>query len=92
MDPSAQLRFRPILEQRLRDLPGEDLIDETTAGELRRQRLRLEAALDRIERGFFGRCLQCGIVLPNRLLDQDPTVVHCGCERLKRKTQRFRMA
>lgn len=45
---------------------------------LRNEILRVEAALDRLDRGEFGLCFRCQIPLEPDRLDGDPTVVFCS--------------
>jgi DnaK suppressor protein len=41
------------------------------------QTRRIAAALERIEDGTFGECLDCGEDIPLRRLDLDPTIALC---------------
>ncbi|MGO9558105.1 MAG: TraR/DksA family transcriptional regulator [Acidimicrobiales bacterium] len=45
------------------------------------QRLdEIEAALERLEQGSYGRCASCGSAIGNLVLDADPLVTTCeGC-------------
>ncbi|MBZ9566961.1 MULTISPECIES: TraR/DksA family transcriptional regulator [Modicisalibacter] len=49
------------------------------AEEGRRQQtlLRIEAALERLDRGAFGECLVCGEWIAAKRLEWDPTVLKC---------------
>ena len=38
---------------------------------------RIEAALQRLEKGAFGRCLRCGEDIAKKRLEIDPTSFHC---------------
>ncbi len=42
---------------------------------------RIDAALERLVRGEYGYCRQCGRPIPLACLDADPTTTECGdCE------------
>ncbi len=43
----------------------------------RRELLRIEAALERVESGEYGHCLACGAPIPEARLDLDPAAVLC---------------
>ena len=43
----------------------------------RRELLRIEAALGRVESGEYGHCLACGAPIPEARLDLDPAAVLC---------------
>jgi DnaK suppressor protein len=43
----------------------------------RRELLRIDAALERLESGEFGHCLACGAAIPNARLELDPAAVLC---------------
>ena len=46
------------------------------------QRLKIAAALARMEEGEFGYCVECGEEIPRKRLDLDPTAAKCiGCAR-----------
>lgn len=49
------------------------------AGQVRRNqmRLRIAAALKRLEEGEFGYCIDCGESIPAKRLELDPTVPKC---------------
>ncbi len=38
----------------------------------------IEVALQRVERGEYGRCTACGATIDRRRLKADPAVVHCA--------------
>lgn len=40
--------------------------------------IAVEAALARIESGDYGRCVDCGTVIDDALLADNPLVAHCG--------------
>ncbi len=49
-----------------------------------RQMLLIEEALKRLERGEFGRCLQCGQEIPEKRLEVEPWARHCvRCQELE---------
>ena len=43
----------------------------------RAERLRIEAALERLADGTWGSCIECGEVIASARLDFDPTVALC---------------
>ena len=43
----------------------------------RRELLRIDAALERVETGEYGHCLACGAPIPEARLDLDPAAVLC---------------
>lgn len=50
-----------------------------SAGAARRQqqRRRLAAALERLEQGHYGRCLDCDVLIPEGRLEIDPAAERC---------------
>lgn len=59
---------------------------QAMAGATRRrrdmERQRLRAALARLERGEYGRCLECDALIAPGRLEIDPAATHCiGCAR-----------
>ncbi|MBB3763341.1 TraR/DksA family transcriptional regulator [Sphingomicrobium lutaoense] len=46
------------------------------------EKLRIDAALRRIEEGDYGFCLECGEAIAEKRLEHDPAATHCiGCAR-----------
>jgi DnaK suppressor protein len=43
----------------------------------RRELLRIESALERVDKGEYGHCLACGAAIPEARLDLDPAAVLC---------------
>lgn len=44
----------------------------------------VQAALDRLEQGTFGRCIQCGVPIPQERIDALPYTAYCvKCERIQ---------
>lgn len=75
MDLTTQQRFQPVLEQRL--LEADQNFAPANPLAHNHLRLRLEAALVRIERGLYGRCVRCCRDLPLARLNQEPEAVYC---------------
>ena len=55
---------------------------------LRIRTRRIEAALDRVRTGTFGKCCQCGLAVEPERLQLDPTTVFCGDCQEERETPR----
>ncbi|MEQ8228094.1 MAG: TraR/DksA family transcriptional regulator [Rhodospirillales bacterium] len=52
-------------------------MQEATAERRRSEKMRAQAALDRMDAGDFGYCVSCGEEIPAKRLDHDPTVPTC---------------
>lgn len=59
------------------DAMQQQAMAQATARRRGQERLRLQAALSRIEAGEFGYCMDCGDALPPKRLDLDPAVTRC---------------
>lgn len=59
----------------------DDMQRQAMAKELDRRRdvqlQRIEGALQRLEKGTYGRCAKCGEAIAQKRLDFDPTVFFC---------------
>lgn len=53
---------------------------ETAVKSLLEERLRLQLALQRIDGGYFGRCIRCCRDLPRVQLDREPEALTCGTD------------
>ena len=52
-------------------------LQEATAERRRSEKMRAQAALERMDAGDFGYCVSCGEEIPTKRLDHDPTVPTC---------------
>src|SRR4051812_12889814 len=56
---------------------------------LRRQRLEVLAALERAQQGTYGKCLDCGLPVPEGRLEARPEAPRCvGCQSKRDRTRR----
>jgi RNA polymerase-binding transcription factor DksA len=46
---------------------------------------RVQAALDRIDNGTYGRCVDCGMPLPDERLEARPEAERCVADQSKRE-------
>lgn len=78
------LRAPEVHESRL----AEEAVVETTLERTEANLLRdVQAALDRLEAGTFGRCLNCGAVIAKERLEAVPYAAYCfECERRQEQT------
>ena len=44
------------------------------------ERLRMQLAIQRIDGGYFGRCIRCCRDLPHARLDREPDALTCGMD------------
>lgn len=99
MDQSTQNHYRPRIEKLLAQLSVEEETIAMSAGSratlasiedaplVVRRRQQLGFALDRIDGGYFGRCIRCGVNLPRAILETDPAALTCGtCHHTRRKS------
>jgi DnaK suppressor protein len=60
---------------------GSDISDADREGAVldaqQADRVLIEAALNRVEEGTFGRCIDCGKVIPDERLEARPEVARC---------------
>ncbi len=47
------------------------------------QRRHVEAALERLDAGSYGRCIDCGVALPKERLDARPEAARCVLDQSK---------
>jgi DnaK suppressor protein len=56
---------------------------------LRRQRAEVLAALERAQRGTYGKCVDCGLPVPEGRLEARPEASRCvGCQSKRDRTRR----
>lgn len=75
MDEAVTDPDDPVVGARAADA----LVSETTqlAGALEAELAALEAALERVEAGGYGRCASCGAEIEDEVLAADPTATCC---------------
>ena len=75
-----EIRPDPSAEELLSVISRNRILDFTTAAPM----VELREAIDRLMRGTFGLCVDCGEGIPSETLEQHPTAKLCGrCNKQK---------
>lgn len=86
IDALLQEPLSADFEEQAGDLEGQDSLEAVEAV-ARREIKSIQAALGRIKSGTYGKCIECGTVIPLKRLESVPTALRCmECETQRAKS------